>query len=80
MPHSSASPGEIHESVVPLPDRIEIPGGMLSTVQANGAMPPPETDTPMSHGTPNVQSSKAYAATVGSAAGSLMTSIDMLLV
>ena len=56
VPHSSPSPGVTKLVVVPLPDRIDMPGGSPVAVHVNGALPPFWTRTVRLHVTPIVQS------------------------
>src|SRR5438093_1206023 len=58
LPHTSTSPAEINDNVVPLPKRTAMPGGRPVAVQVNGAVPPLVTPRPRLHGTPIVQSSR----------------------
>jgi hypothetical protein len=79
VPHNSPSPGVMNPDVVPLPVRIEIPGGRPVAPHANGAVPPFLTVIPAVQGTPMVQSlnESPYGAIDGGVGGTPTTLIDI---
>jgi hypothetical protein len=64
------------ETVFPLPQRMETPGGNPLAVQVKGAVPPEPNHTVRVNGQPRVTSSK-LTLMEGSAGGTPMTSMAM---